>query len=69
MDRNNAMQVIVIVMDTSLSARRAWIEIIDYIIDYVTDASLSARRAWIEMTNSKNRKRRSESRSPQGERG
>ena len=28
MDRNHAMQVIVIVMDTSLSARRAWIEII-----------------------------------------
>ena len=27
-DRNHAMQVIVIVMDTSLSARRAWIEII-----------------------------------------
>ena len=25
----------------SLSARRAWIEIIDYIIDYVTDASRS----------------------------
>ena len=34
---------------SSLSARRAWIEIIDYIIDYVTDASLSARRAWIEI--------------------
>ena len=34
----------------SLSARRAWIEIIDYIIDYATDASLSARRAWIEIT-------------------
>ena len=33
----------------SLSARRAWIEIIDYIIDYATDASLSARRAWIEI--------------------
>ena len=33
----------------SLSARRAWIEIVDYIIDYATDASLSARRAWIEM--------------------
>ena len=31
--------------------------------------SLSARRAWIEMTNPKNRKWRSESRSPQGERG
>ena len=25
----------------SLSARRAWIEIIDYIIDYVNDASRS----------------------------
>ena len=34
----------------SLSARRAWIEMIDYVIDYVNDArSLSARRAWIEM--------------------
>ena len=34
----------------SLSARRAWIEIINYIIDYVNDAmSLSARRAWIEI--------------------
>ena len=41
-------------------------------IDYKTRnylLSLSARRAWIEMTNPKNRKRRSESRSPQGERG
>ena len=36
----------------SLSARRAWIEIIDYIIDYATDASLSARRAWIEIKSS-----------------
>ena len=26
-DRNDTVQVIVIVMDTSLSARRAWIEI------------------------------------------
>ena len=33
----------------SLSARRAWIEIIDCVIDYVNDASLSARRAWIEI--------------------
>ena len=33
----------------SLSARRAWIETVDYVIDYVNDAmSLSARRAWIE---------------------
>ena len=26
-DRNQAMQIVIIVMDTSLSARRAWIEI------------------------------------------
>ena len=29
MDRNCAMQIVIIVADTSLSARRAWIEIID----------------------------------------
>ena len=28
-------------LQESLSARRAWIEIIDYIIDYVNDASRS----------------------------
>ena len=27
MDRNYAMEIVIIVMDTSLSARRAWIEI------------------------------------------
>ena len=27
--------------NASLSARRAWIEIIDYIVDYVNDASRS----------------------------
>ena len=38
----------------SLSARRAWIEMVDYVIDYVNDAmSLSARRAWIEITQCK----------------
>ena len=26
-DRNSTMQIVIIVMDTSLSARRAWIEI------------------------------------------
>ena len=37
-DRNfNAVQIIIVKMQ-SLSARRAWIEIIDYIIDYATDA-------------------------------
>ena len=31
MDRNYTVQVIIIVMDTSLSARRAWIEIIKFV--------------------------------------
>ena len=33
----------------SLSARRAWIEMLMYFIMYLLTASLSARRAWIEM--------------------
>ena len=35
----------------SLSARRAWIEMIIYIMVFVNLGSLSARRAWIEMLN------------------
>ena len=31
MDRNNAMQIIVVVMHASLSARRAWIEMIMFV--------------------------------------
>ena len=53
----------------SLSARRAWIEIIDYIIDYATDASLSARRAWIEIDWASVITAMTSRRSPQGERG
>ena len=53
----------------SLSARRAWIEIIDYIIDYVNDASLSARRAWIEIAMTGQISVSTVGRSPQGERG
>ena len=30
-----------LILEESLSARRAWIEIIDYVIDYATDASRS----------------------------
>ena len=33
----------------SLSARRAWIEIIEELSKYVVKESLSARRAWIEI--------------------
>ena len=49
-DRNNGVHYDNYNLHWSLSARRAWIEIVDYIIDYVNDAmSLSARRAWIEI--------------------
>ena len=34
----------------SLSARRAWIEIIMFVNLRVLDGSLSARRAWIEIS-------------------
>ena len=37
----------------SLSARRAWIEIIKFVNLLVLDGSLSARRAWIEITQCK----------------
>ena len=50
MDRNHTMQVVVVVVDTSLSARRAWIEMKIH-REQRTEfyASLSARRAWIEI--------------------
>ena len=50
MDRNRPVAGFRTTLGGSLSARRAWIEMIDYVIDYVNDAmSLSARRAWIEI--------------------
>ena len=47
------MKKITITVDegTSLSARRAWIEILYYGDDLTFSESLSARRAWIEMHN------------------
>ena len=68
-DRNKKVLTSMYTYGMSLSARRAWIEIIDYIIDYVNDASLSARRAWIEIVNSLSMLCSAGSRSPQGERG
>ena len=55
----------------SLSARRAWIEIIlvASIITYVSCASLSARRAWIEIVGGAIAAYPVFRRSPQGERG
>ena len=40
-DRNRVSTTIITICIASLSARRAWIEIIDYVIDYVNDASRS----------------------------
>ena len=49
-DRNDAVQVVVVIMYASLSARRAWIEIPALLGNQQNDGpSLSARRAWIEM--------------------
>ena len=49
-DRNNTVQVVVVVMHASLSARRAWIEIAKSTPEEVKRRkSLSARRAWIEI--------------------
>ena len=92
MDRNNAVQVIIVVVDTvalrkesvdrnyyadkdcdwvrvSLSARRAWIEIVYPGTWSGSILSLSARRAWIEITHQQNPSKLAQSRSPQGERG
>ena len=50
-DRNNLHCVEEVSGDTSLSARRAWIEIIFPPVETSSvKVSLSARRAWIEMT-------------------
>ena len=48
-DRNHLSQKLIPFVTESLSARRAWIEMIDNITQGVFNLSLSARRAWIEM--------------------
>ena len=49
-DRNCAMQIVIIIVDASLSARRAWIEICGGAFARRSALlSLSARRAWIEI--------------------
>ena len=53
----------------SLSARRAWIEILSRDADGAYLVSLSARRAWIEILTLIIVKRGNTGRSPQGERG
>ena len=53
----------------SLSARRAWIEILTDDVSTGGKMSLSARRAWIEIPAGCWRDARRACRSPQGERG
>ena len=58
MDRNNRPHSQKNINRRSLSARRAWIEIIHNTEIDKHDGSLSARRAWIEITSdAENRKR------------
>ena len=49
MDRNPGMSTILFIIVSSLSARRAWIEITQFVPITTSDVSLSARRAWIEI--------------------
>ena len=69
-DRNCDVQLLFLIVQLSLSARRAWIEILMTLAQAAAaKASLSARRAWIEMDMSDNANKMGTSRSPQGERG
>ena len=55
--------------DMSLSARRAWIEIIDYIIDYAADAVALRKESVDRNSDGSGCLKLLVSRSPQGERG
>ena len=69
MDRNDTVQVVIIVVDASLSARRAWIEMFSVREVFANFESLSARRAWIEIWWLHCWQLAARGRSPQGERG
>ena len=68
-DRNSIASASSRASTTSLSARRAWIEIALLNAQNRHFASLSARRAWIEIFGGACAKRLALCRSPQGERG
>ena len=48
MDRNEGKLDADLWVMWSLSARRAWIEMIDYIIDYVNDAIVALRKESVD---------------------
>ena len=68
-DRNSNPTTMRSVIGMSLSARRAWIEILTTGRGRLACGSLSARRAWIEIADEFMRFNAMNSRSPQGERG
>ena len=68
-DRNMKFLPILKGFTGSLSARRAWIEIMIQYAYRLSLASLSARRAWIEIQTFSVSTLRHICRSPQGERG
>ena len=69
-DRNNTVQIVIVVVNAlSLSARRAWIEIVTVCNCFQFCLSLSARRAWIEIDFAGSAWVSEFRRSPQGERG
>ena len=69
-DRNRASITTITTCTASLSARRAWIEIVKTVFaQLVNGVSLSARRAWIEIGSAKQAAYFFLGRSPQGERG
>ena len=69
MDRNILPFDYIIRLYRSLSARRAWIEMLPAANTYASRLSLSARRAWIEIIYHKAKVCPDVRRSPQGERG
>ena len=62
-------KITITVDDVSLSARRAWIEMLKIGLMLALSLSLSARRAWIEITVVGVLATLVTGRSPQGERG
>ena len=69
MDRNVWFAGLFFFLVESLSARRAWIEIVMQEIAQQRKQSLSARRAWIEIDWASVITAMTSRRSPQGERG
>ena len=69
MDRNLAGSGCLKLLATSLSARRAWIEMIDYVIDYAADAVALRKESVDRNPPMCTIRQMLLSRSPQGERG